>query len=140
MVVDGQHTAIAAAMHPDVSEIPIMIVPADSRAAQANAFVGHNRDRLNITPMQMHFAALAAGDEDAMTIDQVCQRAGVKMLRTPPAANVYRPAETVAVNAIGARIKPARRPEGARDPAGPGRSAMCPGRIGPDQGGGDAAA
>lgn len=104
VVVDGQHTAIAAASHPEVSEIPVMIVPADDRAAQAQAFVGHNRDRLNITPMQMHFAALAAGDEDAMTVDQVCQRAGVRILRTTPAGGIFKPGQSVAVQAIGALI------------------------------------
>jgi hypothetical protein len=104
VVVDGQHTAIAAATHPEISEIPVMIVPADSLADQARAFVGHNRDRLNITIMQMHYAAVAAGDEDALTIDQVCQRAGVKVLRSPPAHGVYKPGDTVAVKAIGALI------------------------------------
>lgn len=104
VVVDGQHTAIAAATHPDVLQIPIMIVQAADRAAQAQAFVGHNRDRLNITPMQMHFAAIAADDEDALTVHQVCQRAGVTMLRVSPAGGVFRPSETVAVNAIGALI------------------------------------
>lgn len=100
LVVDGQHTAIAAATHPDITEIPIMVVPADSRAEQAKAFVGHNRDRLNITPMQMHYAALAAGDEDALTIDQVCQRAGVTMLRVTPANGAFKPGDTVAVKAV----------------------------------------
>lgn len=104
VVVDGQHTAIAAATHPEISEIPVMIVPADTMAEQARAFVGHNRDRLNITPMQMHFAAVAAGDEDALTIDQVCQRAGVKVLRAPPSHGVFKPRDTVAVKAIGALI------------------------------------
>lgn len=104
VVLDGQHTAIAAATHPHVGRIPIMVVQAADQAAQASAFVGHNRDRLAITQMQMHFAAVAAGDEDALTIDQVCARAGVRILRSSPGNGLWKPRETVAVRAIGALI------------------------------------
>lgn len=113
LVVDGQHTAIAAATHPEISRIPIMVVAAEERAAQARAFVGHNRDRLNITSMQMHFAALAAGDEDALTLDQVCQRAGVTVLRVKRPGSAFRPRETLAVSAIAALIG-RRGPQKAR--------------------------
>lgn len=113
VVVDGQHTAIAAATHPEIVEIPVMVVIAEDQAAQARAFVGHNRDRLGITQMQMHFAAVAAGDEDALTIEQVCGRAGVKILRASPGNGAFRPGDTVAVNAIGALIN-RRGPQKAR--------------------------
>lgn len=103
-VIDGQHTAIAACSHPHVEQIPVMVVVATSRADRANSFIGHNRDRLNITPMQMHFAAAAAGDEEAQTIDQVCERAGLKVLRATPGNGVWGAGETVAVRAIGALI------------------------------------
>ncbi|WP_354088660.1 hypothetical protein [Brevundimonas faecalis] len=103
-VIDGQHTAIAACSHPGVERIPVMVVEAASRADRAHSFIGHNRDRLNITPMQMHFAAAAAGDEEAQTIDQVCVRAGVKVLRTTPGNGIWSVGDTVAVRAIGALI------------------------------------
>lgn len=104
LVVDGQHTAIAAATHPEISEIPIMLIGDLDQAAQAKAFVGHNRDRLGITAMQMHFAALSAGDEDAQTIAQVCERAGVNILRNSPGGGVFKPRDTMAVQAIAALI------------------------------------
>jgi hypothetical protein len=103
-VIDGQHTAIAAASHPDITEIPVMVVEAIDQASRAQAFIGHNRDRLGMTPMQIHFAAAAGGDEDALTIDQVCGRAGVRILRHPPAGGAYKPGDTVAIKAIGALI------------------------------------
>ncbi|WP_312218879.1 DUF6551 family protein [Brevundimonas sp.] len=103
-VIDGQHTAIAACSHPAVTTIPVMVVEAASRTERAHSFIGHNRDRLNITPMQMHFAAAAAGDEDALTIDQVCARAGVRVLRAQPGNGVWAIGDTVAVRAIGALI------------------------------------
>lgn len=103
-VIDGQHTAVAAASHPDVTSIPVVVVRAAAREDRAQAFMGHNRDRLGITKMQLHFAAVAAGDEEAQTIDQVCARAGARILRTQPGNGVWKPGETVAVAAIGALI------------------------------------
>lgn len=104
VVIDGQHTAIAAATHPEIGQIPVMVVETGSAAEQARAFVGHNRDRLGITQMQVHFAAVAAGDEDALTIDQVCQRAGVRLLRMTPGNGAWKPCDTIAVHGIGALI------------------------------------
>jgi hypothetical protein len=103
-VIDGQHTAIAAASHPGIDRIPVMIVDAVSREARANAFIGHNRDRLNMTRMQMHHAALIAGDDDALTLAQVCGRAGVTVLRSPPPNGIYAPGDTIAVVGIMALI------------------------------------
>jgi len=54
-LIDGQHTAIAAATHPEIATIPVMIVDVDKRAERAAAFIGHNRDRVavdaQITPL-----------------------------------------------------------------------------------------
>jgi len=49
-VLDGQHTAIAAASHPHIDMIPVMIVEAAETAAQAAAFVGQNTQRVAVTP------------------------------------------------------------------------------------------
>lgn len=103
-IIDGQHTAIAACSHPMVTTIPIMVVTAAERIDRAQAFIGQNRDRLNITPMQLHYAASAAGDEDAQTMDQVCERAGVKILKSTPGNGAFKPGDTVAVTAIAALI------------------------------------
>ena len=99
-VIDGQHTAIAAATHPAIDKIPVMIVGAHDQAARASAFVGHNRDRIALTATQMHAAAVAAGDEDAVTVAQVCGRAGVVMLKNPPGNGAFKPGETLAVASI----------------------------------------
>ena len=103
-VIDGQHTAIAAASHPDIAEIPVMIVEAALQADRAHAFIGHNKDRLGMTPMQLHFAAVAAGDAQALAIQGVAEAAGVKILRTTPGSGAYKAAETVSIAAIGSLI------------------------------------
>lgn len=102
VVIDGQHSAIAAASHPEVEAIPVMIVDAEALTARAGAFLAHNRNRVAMTPTQMHHAAVAAGDPDALTIAQVADRAQVKILRVQPA--IFGPRETVAVAAIGALV------------------------------------
>lgn len=97
-VLDGQHTAIAAASHPGIDMIPVMICEARETSAQAAAFVGQNTQRLNVTPLQLHQAALVAQDEDALTIDQVCTKAGVRVLQY--SVKNFEPGDTVAINAI----------------------------------------
>lgn len=97
-VFDGQHTAIAAASHPAISEIPVMIHEARETAQQAAAFVGQNTGKLAVTPLQLHQAALVAGDEDALTIAQVCERAGVRVLKF--SAKKFEAGDTLAINAI----------------------------------------
>lgn len=99
-VIDGQHTAIAAASHGNVAEIPVMVVEATDRADRAKAFIGHNRDRITVTATQLHVAAVAAGDEDAVTLQQVCDRAGIRVLRVPPGGGAFKPCDTMAVGAI----------------------------------------
>lgn len=77
-VLDGQHTAIAAATL-GLDGIPIFIVEAASVAARARAFVGHNTDRIVVAPINIHQALLGAGDEAATDVDNVCRRAGVRI-------------------------------------------------------------
>jgi hypothetical protein len=99
-VIDGQHTSIAAASHPDVAKIPVMIVKAEDLEERAAAFIGHNVDRVPITPMQLHHAAVTAGDVDARAVAEVCRDAGVRVLRHPPANGAYAVGDTLAVTAI----------------------------------------
>lgn len=101
-VLDGQHTAIACASHPAIELIPVMIVEAASTTEQAASFVGQNVGHLAVTPLQLHRSALVSQDEDAVTVDQVCSRAGITILATTP--KKYNPGDTVAVSAIRALV------------------------------------
>jgi len=77
-VVDGQHTAIGAASI-GLPEIPIFVVEAQCVDARARAFVGHNTDRIAVTPIAIYNALRAAGDPDALDVQRVCERAGVRI-------------------------------------------------------------
>jgi hypothetical protein len=99
-VIDGQHTAIAAISHGGIDKIPVLVIEADDTLDRAQAFIGHNRDRVAITNTQIFFAAATAGDEDALTVVQICERAGATILRNPSPGRAYRPGEVVAVAAL----------------------------------------
>lgn len=103
-VLDGQHTAIAAASHPDIAMIPVMIVEAADTAAQAAAFVGQNTQRVAVTPLQVFFAEVTAGDDDALDVLKTCERAGVTILRAPASRGEFKAAETVSIAAIKALV------------------------------------
>lgn len=99
-VIDGQHTAIAAATHGGISILPVVVVAAPELTDRAKAFVSHATNRLQATPTQIWHAAAAAGDEDALTIRNVCSRAGVELVAFPPASSAYKPGQTIALAAI----------------------------------------
>lgn len=112
-IIDGQHTAIAAATRPDIEKIPVLVVEALAMNERANAFVGHNQDRLSITPIQMHRAKIAAGDADALTVQQVLDRAGAVLVVGAYGQRGWKPGETVAVSTIDSLAK-RRGARGAR--------------------------
>ncbi|MER9355528.1 hypothetical protein NKI61_19860 [Mesorhizobium sp. M0514] len=113
-VIDGQHTAIGAVTHGGIDLLPVLVVKAAEQEARANAFVRHNRDRITVTPTQLHNAMVAAGDDSAVTIAQVCARAGVTILRNPPSFAKFKPGETLAITTIGGLVS-RRHAKGARE-------------------------
>lgn len=81
VVIDGQHTATAAASL-RIPKIPIFVVTAEETAARAQSFVGHNRDRLGLTPMAIHRADVVSGNPLALMVDKACRAAGAEILAT----------------------------------------------------------
>lgn len=99
-VLDGQHTAIAAASHPSIDKIPVMVVDAEHVSDRAKAFIGHNKDRIAVSPTQLHHSAIIARDVEALEIDATCREAGITILRQIPQKGVFKPGETTALNSI----------------------------------------
>ena len=77
-VIDGQHTAIAAATI-RLPELPVFVVDAPEVLERARAFVSHNRNRLAITPLDIHRALVSSGDPFACTVARVCRECGVRL-------------------------------------------------------------
>lgn len=106
VVIDGQHTAIAAISHGGIPKIPIMVVEAGSIAARAAAFLSQNRDRIALTATHMHYAALAAGDENAVAVDEACRKAGASIVKNPRGMKgIYKAGETFGVGILTRIVK-----------------------------------
>ncbi|TCR68268.1 DUF6551 family protein [Bosea sp. BK604] len=104
-VIDGQHTAIAALSHGGIGEIDVMVVESSAVGERAEAFLGHNRDRIAVTTGELFFAAAASGDDDVLTALSVCERAGATVLRNPSPGRPFKPGEIIAVAALMKLVK-----------------------------------
>lgn len=104
-VIDGQHTAIAAASHPDIDKIPIMLVDADSLKERALGFISHNKNRITVTPAQIFYSSIVAGDAESIEINRICREADVTILRCPPANGQFKAGETLALSTIKTLIR-----------------------------------
>jgi hypothetical protein len=78
-VIDGQHTAIAAASTGAIETLPCLVLSADTVADRARAFVGINSERLSLTPYALFRARVAAGDLDAVAVQAAVTAAGVEL-------------------------------------------------------------
>jgi hypothetical protein len=94
-VIDGQHTAVAAASHPKIKSIPVMIVEAHSVKERAGAFMGHNRDRVAVTPAQMFYSSVAAEDPIALAVKKALDDTGATIVRYNPP--IWKIGQTMAV-------------------------------------------
>jgi hypothetical protein len=99
-VIDGQHLATAIASHPGLDEVPCLITTPADRAERARAFVGVNRDRVAMTPLQIFKADLEAGDAVALATDAGVTEGGGRILRSPPVNGRYGVGDTVAIGAL----------------------------------------
>ena len=100
-VLDGQHTAIAAASHGGIRAVPVIVVAAPDVSDRAAAFVSHATDRVQASALQVHRAAVVAGDGAAVAVADLCREAGVALLPFAPGhGSSYGPRETVALASI----------------------------------------
>lgn len=97
-VIDGQHTAIAAATHPKITKIPILVVKASAIEGRAACFVAHNRDRISLSPFQIFHAETASGDKDARAILKIVIDCGASIPRSPLTKGYAKPGQLVSVN------------------------------------------
>lgn len=81
-VVDGQHTAIAAATHGAIDSLPCLILIAPDIATRAADFVGINRQRTGLTPFALFRAAVVAGDPAAVAVSQALAATGATLIES----------------------------------------------------------
>lgn len=97
-IVDGQHRTTAAAIC-GLEQVPCAVIMLD-RSGQAAAFKAINGATTKMSSMAMFHAAVLAGDPDAVAVKEICDCAGVTVLRYPVATNFQKPGETMAATAI----------------------------------------
>jgi hypothetical protein len=97
-IVDGQHRTTAAALR-GITEVPCQVIIADPRK-QAAAFAAINANVTEMSPMQVHAAKVAAGDETSLKLQAVCAEAGVHILRYPVQTTTQKVGDTMAVSML----------------------------------------
>jgi hypothetical protein len=89
-VVDGQHRLAAARLRGDIWQLPCVVASYRSAAEEAASFVAINQSRRPLNRMQIFKAALAAGDQEAATIQAALNFAGLR-IGTSPDLTVQKP-------------------------------------------------
>lgn len=84
-VVDGQHRTTAALLV-GIKAVPCMVISATPNE-QAAAFKAINDVTTRLSRQALHAASKAAGDADALALEDVARRAEVTILRYPLAAD-----------------------------------------------------
>lgn len=97
-IIDGQHTAIAAASHPEITLVPVMVVAASRVERRAESFVSHNRDRLTMSAFQIFHAEVAAGVPEARSILAIAEAAGASIPRSAPLKGQAKQGQIVALS------------------------------------------
>lgn len=94
-IVDGQHRVTAAALC-GLDRVPCQIIDVDRRA-QAAAYAAVNTVVTAMSSIQVHVAKVAAGDERANKLNEVCKAGDVTICRYPVPANKMKAGDTLAV-------------------------------------------
>ncbi len=99
-VLDGQHTAVAARTHGAILELPCLVTPVRSTQEAAADFVGLNTDRVGLTPLQIFWAQVAAGDEEACEIAKGVDQAGGRIPKNNLSQSNIREGDVIALGAL----------------------------------------
>ncbi|MEL6061874.1 MULTISPECIES: ParB/RepB/Spo0J family partition protein [unclassified Methylobacterium] len=102
-IIDGQHRTTAAAIV-GIERVPCQVVVA-APGEQADAFKAINGSTTKMNRQAIHRAALAAGDPEAVAIDDACHRAGVEILTYPVPTKAQKPLQTMAVATLAEALR-----------------------------------
>lgn len=99
-VLDGQHRAVGALSHGGIPALPAIVVNCPSVQDRARVFVSLNSARVGTTGAQKFRAAIASGDREAVAIQRVANRQGVRILSTPPYKSAFEVGDTLATSSL----------------------------------------
>jgi hypothetical protein len=98
-VYDGQHRFEAASKHPQIYDVPAVIVELDQAFEEAEHFLGVNINRSAISTVEKYWAGIEAGDQGMMRICAVLEEAGCEVV--PAGTKSPGPNRTSSIGAIG---------------------------------------
>lgn len=78
-IIDGQHRHGGAMLRVDIEHVPCLAHNIDIKEA-AGVFVGMNKDRVNMSPLQVFKSELVSGDLEAIRVQRAMDEAGVELI------------------------------------------------------------
>lgn len=100
-VLDGQHTAIAAASNGNITELWCWPGRRDeTNESRADSFRKLNTQRTSVTPVQIFWAEVAAKKENALEVMDACERTGAKVIKRPKPYGNMEVGETICVSTL----------------------------------------
>lgn len=97
-IIDGQHRTTAAALV-GIESVPAQVIIADP-VEQASAFKSINGQVTQVNRLSLLHASIAAGDADAIAVDEAARAGGALLLKYPKRADDLQPGETIALGTI----------------------------------------
>jgi hypothetical protein len=99
-LLDGQHTAIGALTNGSIKQIPCLIVDTNDLGDKAKSFVDLNVNKIRVTPIDIFWADVTRGDENAMEVYHGATSAGGKILKRAPPYGIFEEGEIKAVTVL----------------------------------------
>ena len=78
-VIDGQHRALAAKRRSDITHLPCVVFETADVKTEARGFLDLNTGRKPVTAVSKQKAMVAAGDEVAAYVQQMCDELGLEI-------------------------------------------------------------
>ena len=103
-VIDGQHRLSAAKLRGDIPHLPCAVSSFASAGEEAALFIRANRKRRVVNKVDDFRAAVAGGDEQAITINRLVCEAGLTIAETPN-PHAFRPGDIACVSGLHTALK-----------------------------------
>ena len=98
-VIDGQHRATAALMHPAIDMVPCMVIRVTPEEAAA-CFAAINGAVTKITAGQIWRARVRSGEASALALNRALEAAGVRVLAYKGPSEPYKVGDTFAIGTL----------------------------------------
>ena len=103
-VLDGQHRLAAATARGDIQQLPCLVIRDLDIEKQAKSFVVINTKRVTMNTLAKFHAAVAAGEPDAVSVQEIVDACNIEIPRTTVAKGDTGPRQLQAVGSLMAML------------------------------------